>query len=244
MRRSQHVFRCSWLSVLLLAATVMAAEPGAKTDAPPPMIEEVLELSVDLDLNDLPLGDFVALLKERYHIPVVLDRASLEQAGRPQDAKVTCQLKQVPLRSAITWALHTLSMDWVVHDDVLLLTTLDVVNSTMTTMVHDVSDFIAARGEKEDADAVQTRLAQLAEVVRGTVMPASWTETAGEASIKPLELASARVLVVYQNRRGQEAVAMVLDDLAYCAEEPTPGSPRRPDSAHTKVTSWRRAWAR
>ncbi|HWC89110.1 MAG TPA: hypothetical protein VG433_05635 [Pirellulales bacterium] len=244
MRRSQHIWRGTWLSVLWMAATVIAAEPGAKHDALPPLIEEVLEQTGDFDVDEMPLTDFVALLKERYRIPVVLDRGSLEDAGVALDAKVGCQLKQVSLRSAITWALHAHSMDWVVHDGVLLLTTRDVVDSTMTTMVHDVSDFVDARGEKEEADAVMKRLEQLAGVVEATVLPGSWTDADGEASIKPLEIGAARVLVVYQNRRGHEAVAMLLDELAYCAEEPTPGSPKRPDSAHTKVTCWRRASAR
>ncbi|HEY5312695.1 MAG TPA: hypothetical protein VIK18_09245 [Pirellulales bacterium] len=244
MLRGQHIGFWGLLTVLLLAAPVLAAEPGTKHDALPPMIEEVLEQPADFELADMPLNDFVALLKERYRLPVMLDRVALEQAGVGLDIKVSCHLKQVALRSAITWALHAHSLDWVVHDGVLLLTTRDVVDNTMTTMVHDVSDFVAGRGEKEDADAALKRLEQVAKVVEATVLPSSWIEADGEASIEPLEIGAARVLVVYQNRRGQEAVAMLLDDLAYCAEEPTPGSPKRQDNAHTKVTAWQRLRAR
>lgn len=229
---------CSWLGVVILAAVATAADTAEKgKHEPPPLIEEALEQYVDFEFVKAPLSDFAAYIQERYHVPVVLDRAALAKAEVPADATVTFTAKHMPLRSAITWALSPLAMDWVVLDDALLLSTRDVADETMSTLVHDVSDFIAPRGEKEEASAVKQRLAELAEVVQATVTPDTWQDADGDASIKPLDLGDARVLVVYHNRRGQEAVAMLLDDLAFYSEAPTQGSPRQPSGSHAKVTS-------
>jgi hypothetical protein len=239
-----HVRRWSWLLVLVAGAAALAAEPNTKKDVEPPIIEEVLLQPTDFELNDVSLTDFVALLKERYRLPVVLDRTALEETGIALDAHLNCQLNGVALRSAITWALAPQAMDWTIRDDVLVLTTQASVEQTMSTMVHDVSDFISARAEKEDADAPMKRLSLLAEVVQATVLPDSWSDAGGAATIKPLEVGSARVLVVYQNRQGHESVAMVLDDLAFCAEELPAGSPKRPSNTQAKVTSFRRLRSR
>src|SRR5665213_1834715 len=99
-----HIEGWSCLLVLMVGAAALAAGPNAKKSAEPPIIEEVLLEPTDLDLNDAPLLDFVALLKDRYRIPVVLDHAALEEAGVALDAHVNCQLKGVALRSAVTWA--------------------------------------------------------------------------------------------------------------------------------------------
>lgn len=245
MTPRQLINGSTWLALfaagLLAGSRALAAGPVPPSDAEMLFIEEVLEQPVEMELKDMPLPEFAAMLKDKYRIPVVVDSRALEESEVAADAKLSCHLKGVALRSAITWALAANSMDWMVREEALVLTTRDVVDSTMTTMVHDVSDFIKPRGDKEEADAASRRLEQLAEVVESTVMPGTWKSGGGEASIRPLEVGAGRILVVFHNRRGQEAVAMILDDIAFCAEEPTPGSPKRPGGSAAKVTSLRRA---
>jgi hypothetical protein len=218
-----------------------AAEKEAQNETEPPVIEDVLEERATIDFDAAPLTDVIAFLKEHYNIPVDLDRDVLEEAGIAVETPITSHLKDIPLRSALSRALDDIHLDWLIRDDVLLITTRDVADQMMLALVYDVSDVVPAGKPDGDGSDVSEALDQLSEMLQAVVAPQSWSDTG--ASIRPLHIGQARMLIIYQNRRAHDEINLLLDEISFTID----ATEKRPENAaggaHAKVTRHQAAQA-
>ena len=93
-----------------------------------------------LQFVEEPLNNVIDVIKEEYDIPIMFDEAALEELGITSDTEVTINLRNVSLRSALN---HLLSrspgledLTYVIDDEVLLITTEDRANETLTVKVY------------------------------------------------------------------------------------------------------------
>jgi hypothetical protein len=138
---------------LMLASAQSAARKQlpapAETAHPLAVGEEAildeLKKPTAMEFKDLPLKDVVSYLQDLHHIPIQLDVKELESMNVGEDTRVTKNLKGISLRSALKLMLDELGLKYVVHNEVLLITSPTKAESEefLTTKFYDVADLLA-----------------------------------------------------------------------------------------------------
>jgi hypothetical protein len=85
-------------------------------------IDEALKSPTAIEFVQTPLGDVIDYLKDLHKIEIQLDRRELESMNIGPDTLVTVSLKGISLRSALRLFLDDLGLKFIVHDEVLLIT--------------------------------------------------------------------------------------------------------------------------
>ena len=115
-------------------------------------IVQALEDDTTLEFVEAPLAEVVQFLKDQHEIEIQIDEPALKDMGLSTDERANKQLDGVTLRSALNLVLHDLGLDWTIANEVLLITTPEVAQTTMVTRVYDVGDLILVRdGEGHQA---------------------------------------------------------------------------------------------
>ena len=114
-------------------------------------ILKAMKEQASLEFVEAPLEDMLDYLQNKHHIPIKLDANALKEAGVDPSTPITCNVSGVPLRSALRLVLSDLQLEWVIHSDVVLITSqtkADTDESFMMTKIYDVSDLIVATQDK------------------------------------------------------------------------------------------------
>ena len=107
-------------------------------------IDKALKDPTQIEFVDTPLRDVIDYLKDYHHIEIQLDTAAMKDAGADPDAQITKNIKGISLRSALKLLLEESKLTYVVHNEVLLITTPEKATSDdyMTTKVYPVADLV------------------------------------------------------------------------------------------------------
>jgi len=195
-------------------------------------IKRALDERSQIEFVDTPLHDVIDYLKDFHHIDIQCDSLALKQAGVDQDAQITQNIKGISLRSALRLLLaqipNAADVTFVIHDEVLLVTTQDKADSFLATEIYDVADLVVCQdSEAKFWDDYET----LSDVILENVCPASWSDNGGQGTIKGASLGTARVLVISQTQQVHEQIAAVLKEIRAVAAkkraEGETGWPRR-----------------
>lgn len=98
--------------------------------------------SSGLDYVEQPLADVVTALQDDYGIPIHLDTPALEEIGIATDQPVSVSLRNVSLRSALRLMLKNLQLDFIIKDEVLIITTPQVAGEYLPVKVYQVADLV------------------------------------------------------------------------------------------------------
>ena len=112
-----------------------------------PVEQKILSALDDLtkfEFVDLPLRDAVVYLSQQHDITILLDEAALTDEGIQPDELVNLSLSGVRLQSGLRLMLSPLSLDFLVADEVLKITTASVVREHMSTRVYPIGDLVDA----------------------------------------------------------------------------------------------------
>jgi len=117
------------------AADLSRREPGEKK------IDEALKSPTAIEFVETPLRDVIDYLRDLHKVEIQLDMRELEGMGINGDTPVTVNLKGISLRSALKLLLDNLGLKFVVHDEVLLVTSkAKAEEEFLTTKVYPVAD--------------------------------------------------------------------------------------------------------
>jgi len=107
-------------------------------------IDKALKEPTEISFVDTPLRDVIDYLKDYHHIEIQLDTAAMKDAGADPDGQVTKNIKGISLRSALKLLLEDSKLTYVIHNEVLLITTPEKATSDdyMTTKVYPVADLV------------------------------------------------------------------------------------------------------
>ena len=175
-------------------------------------IDQVLyaPLKSALEFQELPLNEIMQIIEEEYDIPIVIDEAALDAMVVSPEVEMTVDLRNISLRSALNLMLRQPGLEdltYLVHDQVLQITSKERAEETLVTVVYRVDDLISntsfnAHGEDFDS---------LIDLIISIVDPEVWMENGtGHGEIQPLPPG---VLVVSQTRKVQKKIATLLRDL-------------------------------
>ncbi|HWB09767.1 MAG TPA: hypothetical protein VG826_11095 [Pirellulales bacterium] len=105
-------------------------------------ISEALEQSTEFDFEAQPLMDVVHYLKEKHEIDIQLDESGLKEAGVSAETPVSRSAAGITLESALDLILAGLDSTWLIHDEVLLVTSKARASRLIETRVYPVLDLV------------------------------------------------------------------------------------------------------
>ncbi len=217
---------------------------GGSTMSAEERIEAALDqsLKAPLDFTELPLIEILNTLQDQYDIPIVFDNAALDEVAISPDTEITVSLRNITLRSALKLMLQQPGVEdltYVIDSEVLLITTIDRAESTLTIRMHRVDDLdligdtpsggrggargtatesrggSGGRGERGGGrGGVNTDpqvYSSLTEAIISCVNSDTWQENGN--GVGELVLLKPGILVVTNTRRVQDEVARFLDQL-------------------------------
>jgi type II secretory pathway component GspD/PulD (secretin) len=158
---------------------------GSVKSANEARLTAALEHATELDFNEQPLSDVAEYLKQSHQIDVQLDRKALQAAGAGSDTPITLTVKGITLESALDLLLSDLGLTWVIHDEVLLITSKSAAQGLIETRVYPVYDLVMTPPgqlpsvDGLDYDALLETLAEAAPAEDGATSPIRVYKPAG-----------------------------------------------------------------
>ncbi len=172
-------------------------------------IREALDQPTQMEFVDTPLKDVVDYLRDLHHIEIQLDGPALKEAGVEDSTPITKNLKGISLRSALKLLLEELQLKFVIHNEVLLITSPTKAESDeyMTTKVYPVADLLVP-----DRDGfVETQA--LLDTVTNSVATKTWADNGGTGTTSVMIVGNRPVLVVSQPEEVHEQIEEMLEML-------------------------------
>jgi hypothetical protein len=188
-------------------------------------IEAALATPTQIEFVNTPLVDVIDWLKGHHGIEIQLDSKALGDAGIGSDTPITKNVNGVSLRSALNLMLRELNLTWTIQDEVLLITSPEEAECSLTTKVYDVADLVVCRDSKGE---LWNDYDSLIRAIDSTIMPTTWDQVGGPGSIGPANFGTAKALIVRQTYAGHQKVAGLLERIREIAKKtPDAGLPRR-----------------
>ncbi|HLA83915.1 MAG TPA: hypothetical protein VJL29_03900 [Thermoguttaceae bacterium] len=196
-----------------------AAPADAKNESSEAKIARALESRVRLELVDASLDDFCRELAKQFGINVVIDREALEEYGISECDPLDFSCRDLPTKTALQAALRTLKLTWIIHHEVLFVTTEDVAEESTEVIVYDVADLVTTFR----ADGTYTIDAgPLHDLITATAEPDRWVHAGGNGTIEIFEADRLQVFVIMQTREVHEQIRRLLAMLRTYVPKQTP----------------------
>ena len=116
----------------------LAAPLLAKRAAEQELSQKLLQ-QVTVKFDQQPIDSVVAQLRELTGIPIQIDVTQFEDAGIPTDEPVSGHYVDLPLETVLSRCLEDLDCTWLIEDEAVHITTIDVAYDQLETRVTDVS---------------------------------------------------------------------------------------------------------
>ncbi len=174
---------------------------------PEERIRNELKEWTSIHFVESPLSDAVRQLAEMHDIPILIDNRALEEIGLTALEPVNLSLKNVSLEKALRLLLSNLDMTYMIHNEVLVITTAEAAEQNLGLRVIPLPASLI--GEQEDViTAIET-----------TIVPDIWQSAGGPARIAFVK----NTLVVAATDPVMEDVESFLQKLADAVEsQPAP----------------------
>jgi hypothetical protein len=163
-------------------------------------IRRALKSPTEVDFAQTPLQDALEYLKDYHEIRIWVDEAALADENVPMDTPVTLSLSGARLESVLNVMLTPLHLDYLIEDEMLKITTHDEAQQIWQLRIYPVRDLLGAGFSPEE----------LQDVITSSVAPQSWTDKAGQASVR---IVRENLLIVRQTPEAHRELASALEKL-------------------------------
>jgi hypothetical protein len=183
---------------------------AAKTDRSPKRraIEYRLLQPITLNFKDVPFEEALRSISSLSGVQVIPDFRAFEEAGVSLAVPVSIAVENISMKSSLNLLLDKLMLDWVIRDDVLLITT-PPKRGRFYRKTYPIGDLLArrARGIPTDSKAAEA----LRQVIEKCVDEDSWANSGGSGTIQ--YLAQEKSLLIYQSAQEHEEIVQLLASL-------------------------------
>lgn len=159
----------------------------------PSKVEESLQQAIDVDFHELPLEECIAAIEKRAKILIHLDINALTEENIGLDQPITLKLHDSRLKAVLQRLLHPLHLEYVLDEDVLLITTAAKAGEKLILRWYPVWDLyplstgtVLSSGRKPRQSmgpAEIERDLDLIKMIVSTVEPDTWEDLSGPGSI-------------------------------------------------------------
>lgn len=101
-------------------------------------IEQALKLPTTFELAETPLRDALRALTEQHGVELFIDLRALNDLGLDGRLPITADGTDEPLANALGMVLRPVKLVWMIHHDVLFVTTEEVAKSKLETKVYKI----------------------------------------------------------------------------------------------------------
>lgn len=145
-------------------------------------LQTALERTIDVDVKNRPLREFIESLAAEQGIAVRFDEKAFLEEGVPPDVPISLRVKQLSLRNVLHLLLHPRELELVDEEGVLLVTSQLTADGILETHIYPLPDLYSKdspgwKGGAVDIDSV-------IEVITTTVTADSWEEIGGSGLIR------------------------------------------------------------
>ena len=103
---------------------------------------EKLKEETSINANETELRTVIEDLKKNHDIEIQLDTLALEDMGISEDEPITMNVHGISLGAALRLMLKSYDLMYVIQDEVLKITSIDVANENLVTRVYPVADLV------------------------------------------------------------------------------------------------------
>ena len=121
------------------------------------LLTQIQNGRISFEFRDEPLADAVVCISKLSGIPIFLDTISIEEAGLLTDEPRTAKVKDARIASALSRMLKSLELTWMVENESLLITTIEVANETLQTQVFAAGDIVSWFRQHSKSDGRRDR---------------------------------------------------------------------------------------
>jgi hypothetical protein len=201
------------LLLIVLAGAVRAEEAAPEARESQPTSNAILQKKVDLSVNQASLNEVLRTLAVAAEANIVIDAGSIRDTGVDvEQMSTTLLLRGVPLKDALDTILKPHGLAWQYSDEVIEITSAERGRGAMFVETYSVADLVARRQETTgDIQVDRAALDQLAEFLKASIEPKSWTESGGNGSVAVSEQTAS--LIVRQANEVHDQFREVLDQM-------------------------------
>jgi hypothetical protein len=192
-------------------------------------IREMLTKRISIDKQDVPLRELMDDLANQLGLQIVIDRQALRNSAIDLDSITTSiKVHDISARSALEMILAEQSLDWVPQNEVLCITTRDVVSQLMTTRVYTLADLVfeKATDPVEPVGGYIADFDSFIDMISNVVAPQTWSDRGGQGTIESFGRGDTYVVVVTHNWRAHEEIAQLIADLRAAKRSPKAQHPK------------------
>lgn len=174
-------------------------------------IERKLAAPAEIDVSEMPLGQVLEQLGQRYDVPIQVDHKALADESVGLDTPITRRIRGVPLSSLLHLILDELDLTFLVfHGEALLVTAKVQCEALLFVKVYPVFDLVCrAAGENDHGAGLDYE--SLIDGLTTCVAPTTWDDVGGPGEIKVF--ASSGALVIGQTLAIHDDIAQYLKAL-------------------------------
>ena len=194
-------------------------------------VHEALERRFDLSFDNVPLKDVARQLTELTGVTFYLAAKKLEEASVSQESPVNGSFKNIRLKTWLDLALKEFELSYLQHDDVIVITTPEDLESRLITRVYDCRDLLALpslvgigdeRPDRGPAGGTGITLEprrpnsanlELADLIITQVAADSWSDVGGPGAVSDYR----GFIVVSQTQSVHDDIERLLDMLREAA---------------------------
>jgi len=186
-------------------------------------LEQALNRSLEMNYADTSLAEMIEDLAERLSVPIRLDESALDELGIGEDSPISFTQEETPVRQALQRALAQIDPELTLlnRDEVLLVTTREVVSERPAVVLYPVFDLVETlpleKSEVTTPNGSQWDTDYLIEAIVGTVSPDFWEEAGGAGRIAVDDVHG--ILVVSQTDEIHSATSALLSEFRQIAAE-------------------------
>jgi hypothetical protein len=168
---------------------------------------------------NVSLNEFVAMVRDKYGLNIVLDGQAIKEKDIDPASKITIELKDVSVGSALELAVRPLGLNWTIYCEAVVISTPSAIQDMRVTKIYDVTDLTDSKSDQtkplSDEDA-------LANLVTSTVAPDTWDFAGGSGTIQVFSAGATKVFAVRQDYRVQQQVEKLLLELQAAVKKHAP----------------------
>jgi hypothetical protein len=187
-----------------------AANPEKTKLEPREVIRQALAKKINWDFNEMLLGEVVEALRNDLKIPIRLDMKAINDLGITPDVPITFKMSGISAKTALKNLLRDLGLTICIDEEILIITSPDVADANLSTVLYNVSDLPAFR--RANGQTVPN-YEKLIEVITKTIKPTSWDDVGGCGSILEYDAGGVQVLVISQTWEIHEEILDLLNRL-------------------------------
>ncbi len=167
-------------------------------------IEATLKRQSEIAFSDTALTEVVTFLSDYHDIPILIDNEALTEEGIAPDTPITRTLTGTKLESALNLMLAPLQLEYVIKNEVLMVTTIARATSAKEVLVYDLSR-IPNIGPKTLSSIIMS------------VKPETWAEVGGGGTL----ILGSGFVAISQDQPTHRKIVTVLNQLERQAKRRT-----------------------